>query len=253
MTDEKTALVTNAIGFAGPPAVAALLDAGFRVAAHDRTFADDGAWEQFAAGRSGLTRIADAEPEGIVAAALAASGRLEVIVSNDHFPAKAQRPEAAPIEDLHGNLEALVAFPFRLVQAALPSLQAQGSANVVMITSNRNRLPLAGGAFPDAARAGANALVRSLALDCAKDGIVINAIAPNFLYSEQYYPKARFVEAETGRAYLESNVPAGRLADPEEIGEVILFLATVKTRFLTGAILDFSGGWPLGAPFPKPA
>jgi NAD(P)-dependent dehydrogenase (short-subunit alcohol dehydrogenase family) len=120
-----------------------------------------------------------------------------------------------------------------------------------MITSNRTRLPLSGAAFPDAARAAANALVRSLAVDCARDGIVVNAVAPNFLYSETYYPKAVFELTETGRAHVRQNVPVGRLARQEEIGEIIVFLASVETRFLTGAIIDFSGGWPFGAPRPE--
>lgn len=94
-------------------------------------------------------------------------------------------------------------------------------------------------------------MVRSLAIDCARDGVVVNAVAPNFLYSEAYYPRALFVESERGRDYVRQSVPVGRLAEPEEIGEVILFLATVRTRFLTGAVVDFSGGWPFGPARPS--
>jgi 3-oxoacyl-[acyl-carrier protein] reductase len=46
-------------------------------------------------------------------------------------------------------------------------------------------------------------------------------------------------------------VPAGRLGRPDEIGELIRFLATTKARFLTGAIIDFNGGWPASAPRPR--
>jgi NAD(P)-dependent dehydrogenase (short-subunit alcohol dehydrogenase family) len=89
-------------------------------------------------------------------------------------------------------------------------------------------------------------MMASLARDCAPYQICLNAIAPNFLYSEAYYPRALFKESEIGKAYINSLLPLGRLAEPEEIGEVITFLATVKTRFLTGAIIEFSGGWPHG-------
>jgi NAD(P)-dependent dehydrogenase (short-subunit alcohol dehydrogenase family) len=247
----RTALVTNATGFAGPPAVSALLGAGFHVLAHDAGFAGQHNWDDFSRSRAGLDPIAEAEPEAVVARTFERTGHLTAIVSNDHFPAPAHMPDTAPIEALRNNYEKLLEFPFRLIQAALPHLRAQQAANIVMITSNRTRLPLSGGAFPDAARAAVNALVRSLAIDCASDGIIINAIAPNFLYSEAYYPKAFFVETEQGRDYVRQTVPVGRLAEPEEIGEVIAFLATVKTRFLTGAIIDFSGGWPFGASRPK--
>jgi NAD(P)-dependent dehydrogenase (short-subunit alcohol dehydrogenase family) len=141
-------------------------------------------------------------------------------------------------------------FPFALAKAAIPRLRAAPSARVVFVTSNRTRLPLNGGAIPDAARAATNALVKSLSLELAGDGIPVNAVAPNYLYSETYFPRARFIDDEAGRDYIRSVVPAGRLADPAEIGEVIRFLATMRGSFMTGAILDFSGGWPAAVPRP---
>ncbi|MFO1150808.1 MAG: SDR family oxidoreductase [Alsobacter sp.] len=248
---DRRALVTNATGFAGPPAVAALLDAGFHVLAHDAAFSQADAWRAFAAGRPRLEPVVAAEPEAIAEAAFQRAGSLQAIVSNDHHPAPAHSPETAPIEELRLNYARLVEAPFRLVQAALPRLREQGGANVVLVTSNRTRLPLPGGAFPDAARAAVNAMVRSLAIDLAQDQVVVNAVAPNFLYSEAYYPGALFRETERGRDYVRRSVPAGRLAEPHEIGEVIAFLATVRTRFLTGSIVDFSGGWPFGEARPS--
>lgn len=245
------ALVSNATGFAGPPAVQALLEAGFRVFAQDTAFADSQVWEDFALARTDLEPIHASEPELIVAKVLESGRPITVLVSNDHHPAPSYPLDTAPLDDLNQNLEKLVAFPFRMVQAVLPAMRRQSGGNIVMITSNRTRLPLSGAVFPDAARAAANAMVRSLAIDCARDGIVVNAVAPNFLYSEAYYPSAIFKSGETGRSYVRQSVPVGRLAEPHEIGEIIGFLATVKTRFLTGAIIDFSGGWPFGPARPS--
>lgn len=244
-------LVTNATGFAGPPAVQALHEAGFSVLAHDVAFADPALWDRFCEGRDRLLPLTESAPERVIEAALAQAPSLAVLVSNDHHPAPFHALEDAPLAALQANVEKLVAFPFGVIQAVLPAMKAQGGGNIVMITSNRARLPLPGAAFPDAARAAANALVRSLAIDCAPFNIVVNAVAPNFLYSEAYYPAALFRETETGRAYIEQSVPVGRLAEPHEIGEVIAFLASVKTRFLTGAIIDFSGGWPSAPPRPS--
>jgi 3-oxoacyl-[acyl-carrier protein] reductase len=145
----------------------------------------------------------------------------------------------------------LVGRPFRLMQAAIPRLRAQGGGNVVMITSCRTQLPMAGGAIPDMCRAAENALVRSLAIELAPANIAVNAIAPNFLYSEAYYPRAVFIDDPVGRAFVEASVPAGRLGEPAEVGDVVRFLATTKARFLTGAVIDFSGGWPASPVRPK--
>ena len=194
--------------------------------------------------------LPDQSPTEIIESAWAVSNRLDVLVSNDAY-----RPIHGPVADaevdsLEATLDRLVVFPFGIAKAAIPRLKNQAKARVVFISSNRNRLPLRGGSIPDIARAAVNALVKSLSIELAPHGIPVNAIAPNYLRSETYYPKSRFVEDPAGRAYIEQTVPAGRLAEPEEIGELIHYLATMQGTFMTGAIIDFSGGWPVAVPPP---
>ncbi|MDM0015628.1 SDR family oxidoreductase [Variovorax sp. J22P168] len=248
--DRPVALVTHARLFAGPPAVGALCAAGFQVVVHDEAFASAGAREAYGRAHAGVVVLAEQEPADIVRAANAWADRLDVLVSNDACPPIHEPVETADPQGLQDTLERLVVFPFRLAQAAIPHLRGRQKARVVFITSNRNRLPLGAGSIPDIARAGANALVRSLGIELAPLGIPVNAIAPNHLASETYYPRARFVDEPAGRAYIERTVPAGRLADPAEIGELIRYLATMEGSFLTGTVIDFSGGWPVGIPPP---
>lgn len=246
----STALITNVLEFAGPPAVVALGEAGFQVIAHDTAFVDPTTRAHYQQAHPDVIALPAQHPAEIVAAAWAMAQRLDVLVSNDAYPPIHGPIADANIDDLKATLDRLIVFPFALAQAAIPKLIAQQHARVVMITSNRTRLPLAGGAIPDAARAGLNALVKSLSLELAPYGIPVNAIAPNYLYSETYFPRAQFIDDATGRAYIEDVVPAGRLAQPEEIGELIRYLATMQGSFLTGAIIDFSGGWPAARPRP---
>lgn len=246
-----TALVTNAREFAGPPAVVALQEAGFQVVVHDTAFVDPAIRTSYEQMHPGLIVLAEQRPAEIVEAAWAVAQRLDVLISNDAYPPIHGAIAEASIADLHATLEQLVVFPFALAKAAIPRLIAQAHARVVMITSNRTRLPLSGGAIPDIARAGLNALVTSLSLELAPHGIPVNAIAPNYLYSETYFPRAQFVDHAAGRAYIQDVVPVGRLAEPAEIGELIRYLATMQGSFLTGAIIDFSGGWPAARPRPQ--
>ncbi len=243
-SSRPVALVTQAAGYAGPAAVAALLAADFRVLVHDRAFEQAQAWEAFGAEHPGAERLQAEQPAQLAAAAWERAGRVDALISNDHYPALQAATAAVSSAALRQTLEALVVAPFELLQAAIPRLQSQGGGNIVMITSCRTRLPIAGAAIPDAARAAANALVRSLAVELAPHDIAVNAVAPNYYYSEAYYPRATFIDAPHGRAYVETAVPARRLGRPEEMGEVVRFLATTRARFLTGAILDFAGGWP---------
>lgn len=249
MTRQRTTLVTNALEFAGPPAVTALREAGLRVLAHDRRFTESTAREDFERRYPGAMAVADQDPESLVASVTADGSALDVLVSNDAYPAIHGAIGSLDVAAMRDTLDALVLWPLRLARAAIPALRRATGARVVMVTSCRTRLPRPDGAVPDAARAAGNALVKSLSLELAPHGIPVNAIAPNFLASETYYPRARFVDDPAGRAWIQQTVPVGRLGEPEEVGELIRYLATMKGSFLTGAIIDFSGGWPAASPF----
>ena len=247
----KTALVTNALDFVGPPAVQALLEDGYKVLAHDPAFTSASARDAFESSHEGASALDVEEPEGIIAAARSHGGRIDVLVSNDCYPAIHTPVEEASIDDLGATLDRLVIWPFRLLKAAIPMLKEQRSGNVVMVTSCRTELPMPGGAIPDAARAAANALVQSLSLELAPYNVPVNAIAPNFLYSEAYFPKEKFIDDPAGRAFVESVVPAGRLGDPAEIGELVSYLANMTGSFHTGTIIKFAGGWPAAPTRPE--
>jgi 3-oxoacyl-[acyl-carrier protein] reductase len=220
-SDRKIVLITNASDYAGPAAITTLTEAKFRVLVHDDAFVDGNSWLKFSSSHAEAELVSTDTPESTIEAAWQVSGRVDAIVSNDHFPAIHTPLQRASLDDLRQTLEKLVIAPFALLKAVVPRLQAQGGGNIVMVTSCRTRLPMYGGAIPDAARAAANALVRSFAVELAPMRIAINAIAPNFLYSEAYYPRAKFLDDPVGRDYVKSEVPAGRLGRPDEIGELI--------------------------------
>ena len=246
----RTVLITHVREFAGPPAQAALLQAGLRVCVHDASFADPAQHARYAATHPQVRVLGAQTPADLIDAVHQVAGGLDVVVSNDAWPAISAPVASARLDDLRETLERLVVFPFALMQAAIPHLLAAAQARVVMITSSRTRLPAPGGAIPDAARAAVNALVKSLSLELAPHQVPVNAIAPNFLYSETYFPRARFLDDALGRQYVAESVPIGRLGQPEEIGELIAYLATMQGSFMTGAIIDFTGGWPAARPRP---
>ncbi len=242
--NKKIALVTNVLDYVGPPAVKALLAHGYTVIAQDPAFQDTTQQEDYKSGNPGAIPLGLQEPTHLIQHAWEVHGMVDVIISNDTFPAIHVPIDEAKVEDLNATIDHVLVYPFKLMQAAIPKLKKQGSGNVIMITSCRTELPLPGGAIPDIARAGANALVKSLSLDLAPYDIPVNAIAPNYLYSEAYFPKAKFIDNPVGRDFIKEAVPAGRLGKPEEIGELILYLANMKGSFHTGTIIKFAGGWP---------
>ena len=241
---KKIALVTNVLDYVGPPAVEALLEDGYQVVAQDPAFHDTDIKEDYRVKHSGTSPVGLQDPKKLIEYVWKNHEKVDVLVSNDTFPAIHIPIEKADVDDLQATIENVLIYPFRLMQAAIPRLKKQGSGNVILITSCRTELPLPGGAIPDIARAGANALVKSLSIELAPFGIPVNAIAPNYLYSEAYFPKAKFIDDPIGRAFIREVVPAGRLGEPEEIGELVSYLANMKGSFHTGTIIKFAGGWP---------
>lgn len=242
--NKKIALVTNVLDYVGPPAVKALLESGYDVVAHDSAFQDTNKLENYKANNPGTIPLGIQEPKKLIQQVWDDHSMVDVIISNDTFPAIHVPIDEANVEDLNATIDNVLVYPFQLMQAAIPRLKKQGGGNVIMITSCRTELPLPGGAIPDIARAGANALVQSLSLELAPFGIPVNAIAPNYLYSEAYFPKAKFIDNPIGKNFIREVVPAGRLGEPEEIGELITYLANMKGSFHTGTIIKFAGGWP---------
>ncbi len=242
--NKKIALVTNVLDYVGPPAVKALVGDGYEVLAQDPAFKDANRQEEYEANNPGTVPLNLQNPAELIQHAWNHYAMVDVLVSNDTYPAIHVPVEEANVEDLRATIENVLVYPFRIMQAAIPRLKKQKCGNVIMITSCRTELPLPGGAIPDIARDGANALVKSLSLDLAPFGIPVNAIAPNYLYSEAYFPKAQFIDNPIGKKFISEVVPAGRLGEPEEIGELISYLANMKGAFHTGTIIKFAGGWP---------
>ena len=242
--NKKIALVTNALDYVGPPAVKALLGDGYNVVAQDPAFQDAHKQENYKANHPGAVPLGLQDPKKLIQHVWGNNEKVDVLISNDTFPAIHIPIEEANVEDLNATIENVLVYPFKLMQEAIPRLKKQGSGNVIMITSCRTELPLPGGAIPDIARAGANALVKSFCIELVPFGIPVNAIAPNYLYSEAYFPKAKFIDHPIGREFIGQVVPAGRLGEPEEIGELVSYLANMKGSFHTGTIIKFAGGWP---------
>lgn len=238
------AVVTNVSEYAGGPAAAALAAQGFSVLAHDKGFGGAEARKAFEAAHAGCTAAEAAEPEALIAEAVARFGRVDAVVSNDAFPAKRAKVDEVAAEDYRAALDLLMVTPFRLAGAAAAVMKAQGGGRIVLCTSAAPMRPYPGFSVYASGRAGASGLAVALAKELGPFNIQVNAVAPNFLYSETYYPKAQWMEDPKYVQRVKDMVPLGRLGRPEEIGELIAFLLSGKSDFVTGQVIGFTGGWP---------
>ena len=237
-------LMTHVRQYTGPGAVPVLLEQQHRLICHDTSFTDAATARQLEADHPGTTCLQAQTPEGIVEELNCRQIAIDTVIHNDVYPNTPLPIEDIPLSIFQESFVALYLFPMRLTQLLLPPMKTAGSGRFIFITSARYLQPEKGFAVATSIRAGTTAFAQALAREVAPHGIQVNVVAPNYLYSEAYYPRQRFIDDPEGRAMIAAKVPFGRLGEPKEIGELIAFLASGRSPFVTGQVIDFTGGWP---------
>ncbi|GAA3172778.1 SDR family oxidoreductase [Streptomyces virens] len=195
-------------------------------------------------------------PEGAAAAAAAVAGLVGVpdilvhVVGGSSAPAGGY---AVLDDDLWARELALNLFPaVRLDRALVPAMAARGSGAVVHVTSVQRRMPLHDSTLAYAAAKSALATYsKGLANEVAPAGVRVNAVAPGFIRTDgaEHLLARRMSEGGiTRQAALDElmrvlgGIPLGRPAEPEEVAEVIAFLASDRASAITGAEHVVDGG-----------
>ncbi len=240
----RTILVTHITQYAGPGVVATLLREGARVLCHDASFAAPEARDSFRQGHPGVECLESQEPDGLVAELEDKALNVDAVVSNDVHPTTPKPIGEIDPANLRSTFEAVFMFPVQLAQSLLPGMKTRGQGSYVFITSARPLRPERGFAVPTSIREATTTFALAMAREVAGAGIQVNVVAPNYLYSEMYYPRARFIDDPGGRDLIAGLVPMGRLGTPDEIGELVAFLVSGKSAFVTGQVIYFTGGWP---------
>jgi len=149
--------------------------------------------------------------------------------------------ETMPDEDWDRLLDINLSGCFRVLRTLVPMLRGSAaSPGIVVISSQLGIVGYHQGAAYAASKSGINGLIRSLALEYAAGGLRVNAVGPG--------PTATPMTAANWsdpalRAQVEASIPMGRYGRPEEIAEVILFLASEATSFVTGQLWCVDGGY----------
>lgn len=237
-------LMTHVCQYAGPGSIPVLLRDHQEVYCHDISFADPDASKHFETSYPGAVALSAQTPKALVAEMESRKAAIRTVIHNDVHLNTPLPIEHIPLEMFQDSFAALLLFPAELTQLLLPQMKTASQGRFVFVTSARYLQPEPGFAVATSIRAATTAYAQSLARETAPHGIQVNVVAPNYLYSEAYYPRDRFIEDPVGKAKIAAKVPMGRLGRPEEIGELIGFLASGRASFVTGQVIDFTGGWP---------
>jgi NAD(P)-dependent dehydrogenase (short-subunit alcohol dehydrogenase family) len=243
--DGRVVLVTGAARGIGLRVARAFGREGARVAALDiDTAGIDGLVRELAVeGREALALKSDvtaaAEVRRAVDTVVDRWGRVDVLVNNAGGFSVIRRTEDIPDEEWEAIFRLNVTSAFLCAKAVLPHMRRQRSGAIVNLSSITGRASVVTvTSHYAAAKAALLGFTRHLAREVAGDGIRVNAVAPGTVATERF--RALRTPEESRR--LAESVPLGRVAEPEEIADVILFLASDAAGYITGATVDVNGG-----------
>lgn len=245
--DGKVALVTgggDGIGFA---AGSHLASAGAVVAILDKDKAKAAAAAQSIAADSGhaMAITADVTEEAEVVAAteevVRRFGRLDILVNNAGTAIRSPATEMT-VEDWNRVVAVNLTGMFLSARSAARHMKQLGNGGAIINTASI--MGLSGGLYPNVAyqttKGGVVNMTRALALEWVNDRIRVNAVAPT-------YVRTGFIAALLGNpqivAAIEAATPMGRIAEPEEVADAILFLSSPAAAMITGVILPVDGGY----------
>lgn len=182
--------------------------------------------------------------DAVVAAVEARHGKIDTIVANAGIAHRVPLPELTDAKWDH-TFDIDLKGIYRIVRPALPGMKARRSGSVIALSS------IMGVAYGwdehvhySAAKAGVVGLVRGLAVELARDGIRVNGVAPGYIRTAQLLSKEHSVGPDADKCG--EYIPMGRIGEPEDIADVIMFLASNGARYMTGQVVVVDGGLLVG-------
>lgn len=250
LLDGKVALITGAGTGIGKGTARRFVDEGASVVVAARREDKLAAACEYAPDRMSWVRM-DLTSHDDRAATLAATverhGKLDVLVSN--AGAQLWKPFLdTSDEEIEEIYRTNLASTVRFVKQAVPYLQDSGG-NVVIVSSTASRYIVSPSQLLSvygASKAGLNQFVRTAAPELGPLGIRINAVAPGLTRGE-YAEEGLSNRDEATEAWIRSVTPLGRMGEPDDVAKVIAFMASDLASWVTGQVLDASGGWQIAA------
>jgi 3-oxoacyl-[acyl-carrier protein] reductase len=172
----------------------------------------------------------------IAADAVSALGQVDILVNaaGGSRPTRTDAPDADWDEAFALNFTSAR----RLTQALLPAMRARRWGRVINISGSMEPRSLNSAT---AAKAAMHTWAKGLACDVAADGVTINTIPPGRINSEQIRERLHPTE-ENRQAFIAKMIPIGYFGDPEDIANLVAFLASPLARYITGAVMPVDGG-----------
>jgi 3-oxoacyl-[acyl-carrier protein] reductase len=176
----------------------------------------------------------------LVSAAVAAFGRLDVLVANHGiWPAEDAPIDRMSEEQWHRTIAVNLDSVFAVVKHSVGQMKRQGSGHIVLVSSTSGQRGEAFHCDYAATKGALISMVKGLSTELAGDGIRVNCVAPGWVATDMSAPA---LNDPATRDKIFGSIPLGRVGTPEEIAAPILFLCTPHAGFITGEVFNVNGG-----------
>jgi len=174
--------------------------------------------------------------------------RIDILVNNTGGP-----PTAPFLKISEGDwrqaVDSLLMSVVLLCLEVIPHMQKRNWGRIINMTSIAAKQPVEDLVLSNSLRAGILAVSKTLSNELARDNILVNSVCPGYTLTSRTEELARTQSLKTGVAYeqvvhgWEEEIPLGRLAQPREIADLVVFLASERASYVTGAAIQVDGGW----------
>jgi NAD(P)-dependent dehydrogenase (short-subunit alcohol dehydrogenase family) len=230
-----SALVTGATSGIGRAAAQELARHGAEVVVHGRDIGRGGAVVDTITAEGGKARFvaADLDDPALLGDLAEQAGPVDILVNNAGISWFGPTPEL-DIASFDRLYTANVRAPYFLVAALAPKMASRGSGSIVNIGSMAGQVGMPGLAAYSATKAALAALTRSWAAEFSRAGVRVNTVAAGPVYTA--------IQAPEQTATIGDTTIMGRAARPDELASVVVFLASPKAGYMTGAVIAADGG-----------
>lgn len=244
----KVALITGGAGAIGRATAARFAEEGARIVVADRNGTDAEAVAAWLRGTGSVAMgvavdvTSEVEVAVLVDRASATFGRIDVLFTCAGVLVSGSVTETS-LADWERTLAVNLTGPFLLSRAVVPIMIANGGGSIIHMSSTAGLVGETSIAAYCASKGGVLMLGRQMALDYARQGIRVNVICPGWIDTPFNAPA---IEAAGGPAalqpFVDQMVPIGRQGTPDEVADVVVFLASDQARLMTGSVVTVDGG-----------
>lgn len=185
--------------------------------------------------------------EVLIARTISHFGGIDILVNNAGGP-RAGRFDDLSAEDYHDAVNLNLMSTINLSRAVVPWMRKRGGGRIINLTSVSVKQPVDGLMLSNMARTGVIGFAKTLATELAPDKILVNNVCPGIIFTDRIKQLASVRAEESGITYDEAlenmtaNIPLGRIGDPEEFANLVVFLASEKSSYITGTTIQVDGG-----------